>query len=461
MVSGKKKIGLMSALLFGMALLLPIAPVPVYGVIQPLTQGHMALAYLAAAIPMTFVAYSFGLLGVEFPRAGSSYTFVSEAMNPYLGTVVGWAILLDYGLFPLLNYVVTATFLCEMFPGLNFTACIIGCIIIICIINLLGIKSISIVNNILTIFGFLVVFYFVYCSITTFSDPGSGMKFSSIGLVNPDIFSWPLLLTGASIACFSFLGFDAITTLSEDINNPKKVLPKALILTCVLMCVVFIVMSWLAQCAYPSFEYSNMDVAFIDPAIAVGGKLMGDLILLAMIAGGLAFSLDMMAGVTRLLFGMGRDGVLPKKVFGYVNKKGVPVYNIILVTVFCLCFTNMKLGDLMPMINFGALIAFMMVNLSVIVHFFVRSNIRQGAKNLMKYLIMPGIGFITCFALWISLPMNSKLVGGSWLVAGVIYIAIWSKGFKKKFKLHGEMEPIEEEAPAPEIAPASEDKPAE
>ena len=440
MHESKKKIGLIAALLFGMALIFPIAPVPVYGVVQPLTQGHMALAYIAAAIPMTFVAYSFGLLGVEFPRAGSSYTFVSEGIHPYGGFVVGWTILMDYGLFPLLNYVVLTTFLCQMFPSLDYKMAMIACILIICVVNLMGIKGVATVNNILTIFGFLVVFYFIYCCIRTFSDPASTVTFSTVGLINPELFSWPMLLTGASIACFSFLGFDAITTLSEDINNPKKVLPKALILTCVIMCVVFVVMSWLAQCAYPSFEYTSPDAAFLDAAVAAGGQTMSDAITLAIIAGGFAFSLDMMAGVTRLLFGMGRDGVLPKKFFGYTNKKGTPVYNIILVTVFCLAFSGMSLGDLMPMINFGGLFAFICVNLSVIVYFYVKKNMRTGFNNILKYLIMPGIGFITCIALWLSLPVNAKMVGGAWLVCGVIYLAVWSKGFKKKIYFGGDPE---------------------
>lgn len=447
----KKKIGLVAALLFGMALLLPIAPVPVYGVIQPLTQGHMALAYLAAAIPMTFVAYSFGLLGVEFPRAGSSYTFVSEGIHPYGGFVVGWTILMDYGLFPVLNYIVLTTFLCEMFPSLNYTVTMIACILIICVINLVGIKGVATVNNILTIFGFLVVFYFIFSCIKTFNDPTSTATFSTIGLINPEYFSWSMLLTGASIACFSFLGFDAITTLSEDINNPKKVLPKALILTCVIMCVVFVVMSWLAQCVYPSLEYTNPNAAFLDAALAAGGQTLSNAITLAMIAGGFAFSLDMMAGVTRLMFGMGRDGVLPKKFFGYADKKGTPVYNIILVTIFCLALSGITLGDLMPMINFGGLFAFICVNLSVIVYFYIRKKNRAGFKNNFKYLIMPGIGFLTCLALWLSLPGNAKMIGGIWLTCGVIYLAIWSKGFKKKIyfggnpELAGDVTKIEEE----------------
>ncbi len=437
---GKKKISLFSAIMFGIALLLPIAPVPVYAQIQPLTQGHMALSYFAAAIPMTMVAFAFGRLGSEFPRAGSSYTFVSESIHPTLGTLTGWAILMDYGLFPLLNYVCLGIYVCALFPGLNMTAVILVSIVVIGFINLMGIKSIATVGNILTIFGCFVAIYFIVKGIGAFSDPTSGIEFSLVGLYNPETFSWQLLLTGASIACFSFLGFDAITTLAEDLKNPRRNLPLSMILVCVIMCADFVILSWMAQCAYPSFEYTNPDAGFLDAAVVVGGQLMYDLISIAFIAGAFAYSLDMMAGVCRLLYGMGRDNVLPKKFFGHVDKKGTPVYNVILVTVFCLCFSWMELGDLMPMINFGGLSAFTLVCVGCVKHFFFDKKERNTFGQVLKSLILPGLGAITCFVLWISLPAKAKIVGFSWLAVGLIYIAIKTKGFKQKLVLHGDME---------------------
>ena len=425
----RKKIGLFSCVLFGLALLLPLAPVPVYGEIQPLTQGHMALSYILAAVPMAFTAWSFGAMGAEFPRAGSSYTFVSKGIHPYLGFVVGWTILLDYGLFPLLNYVTFSIYFCELFPGANYTVVILVAIVACCIINMLGIKSIATINNILTIFGFLVVFYFLYAATHTLSE-GVGLGMTTLGVYNPETFSFPLLITGASIACFSYLGFDAITTLAEDVKEPKKVLPKATILTCLIMTVFFIFMSWFAQNLHPGFDYANPDAAFIDAARVAGGAVMSNLISIAMVACTFAFSMDMMAGITRLLFGMGRDGVLPKKVFGHANKKGVPVYNILIITAICLVFSSATLGDLIPLINYGGLLAFTCVNLAVIIHFFGKKKLRGGGGNVAKWLVLPGIGFITCVALWFSLP--TKWLGTAWLVIGIIYLAVYTRGFKRR-----------------------------
>jgi len=425
----RKKIGLFSCLLFGLALLLPLAPVPVYGEIQPLSQGHMALCYIIAAIPMAFTAWSFGAMGAEFPRAGSSYTFVSKGIHPYLGFVVGWTILLDYGLFPLLNYVTFSIYFCELFPGANYNLVIVIAILAICVVNMLGIKSIANINNILTIFGFLVVFYFLFTAFGALHG-GVGDGLSTTGIYNPVTFNFSDLITGASIACFSYLGFDAITTLAEDVKQPKKTLPKATILTCIIMTIFFIFMSWFAQNLHPSFDYANPDAAFIDAARVAGGAVMANMISIAMVACTFAFSLDMMAGITRLLFGMGRDGVFPKKVFGYANKKGVPTYNIIIITVICLIFSNATLGDLIPLINFGGLLAFTCVNLATVVHFYGRRKLRDGGANTLKWLILPGIGFATCVMLWIGLP--TKWLGATWLAIGVIYLAVYTRGFKRR-----------------------------
>ena len=220
----RKKIGLFSAILFGIALIFPIAPVAIYGTVQPISMGHMAICYLLAAIPMTFTAWSFGAMGAEFPRAGSSYTFVANGINPYLGFMTGWGILMDYILFPVMNFVILAVYVQELFglsSSISYWVIITVAIILVCIMNLMGIKSIATVNNIITILGFVVVIYFVIAACGVLKD-GAGTGFSSVAFYNPETFDLQLILSGTAIACFSFLGFDGITNLVEDIKEPKK-----------------------------------------------------------------------------------------------------------------------------------------------------------------------------------------------------------------------------------------------
>lgn len=449
MNSSRKKIGLISAILFGIGLIFPIAPVAIYGTVQPISMGHMAICYLLAAIPMTFTAWSFGAMGAEFPRAGSSYTFVGNGINPYLGFMTGWGILMDYILFPVMNIVILAVYVQELF-GLTSTTSywviIAVSVILVMIMNLMGIKSLATVNNIITLFGFGVVFYFVFGACGALSD-GAGTGFSSIGFYNPETFDWQLVLSGTAIACFSFLGFDGITTLVEDIKEPKKNLPRATILTCLIMMCVFLAMAYLGQCLFPDYNgFGNPDTAFLDVAVVAGGQTMANVFGIALIVCAFAFSIDMLAGVSRLLYGMGRDGVLPKKFFGYQNKKGVPVYNVILVSVICFIGCNLSLGDLFPLIDFGGIFAFILVNLAVIVHFFGRKKQRSGIGNLFKYFIAPGLGFLACIVVWLSLSGMAKTIGFIWLGIGIIYMVAWTKGFKRPMKPLTDMSQIDAEA---------------
>jgi putrescine importer len=427
----KRQLGLLACVLYGMAILLPIAPVPIYGFLTELSGGHMALAYVLACIPMAFSAWSYGQMGAEFPYAGASYTFVSRCISPHLGFLTGWIIQLDYILFPLLNYIVLGLYTNSLFPALSAKSIIIFSIILICIINCLGIKSLATINNILTIFGFLVAFYFIYAAIAVLQGGGVGTGFSSVAFVNPETFNWGAVITGASIACFSFIGFDIMTTLAEETIEPKKNLPRATLIVCFAMAFLFAVMSYLAQAVFPDYTaFTNPDVAFVEVAVLAGGETLSKAISLAMVAGAFAFSMDMMAAATRMLFGMGRDGVLPKKVFGYVHPKtGAPVYNVILVSIIALIGSGIALGDLIPLINFGGLFAYILVNLSCILHFFGKERKRTG-WDIFKYLIVPGLGFLTVLTLWLMLPGNAKLIGSVWGVLGIIYMAILTKGFK-------------------------------
>ncbi len=440
----RKKLGLLSCVLFGLGVMFPIAPAGVWGVIQPLSHGHMALCYLLAAIPMTFTAWSFGAMGAEFPHAGSSYTFVGNGMHPYPGFFTGWAILLDYVLFPLMNYIMLAIYACQLFPGLNYTVVIVVSILLITVINLMGVQSIATVNNIITIFGFAVIIYFIAVA---FGAAGGGMGWGLTGkaFINTADFDFGLVVAGTAIACFSFLGFDTITTPAEDMKRPKWTMPRATIITCLVMAAIFAVTAFVGQCVFPDYTaFADPDAAFVDVAFAAGGNIMVSLISIALVVCCFAFSLDMIAGVTRILYGMGRDGVLPRKVFGYANKKGVPVWNVLLITAVCLIFCNMTLGDVIPIINFGGLFAFIMVNLSTILYFFVKKKQRSGIGNILKYLVMPGLGFIICVVLWLNLSALAKIVGFSWLAAGLIYLVVWSKGFKKPLYMAG-MEKAEAE----------------
>lgn len=431
----KRDLGFWSVLLYGMAMLFPIAAFTGFGPITSASQGHMALAYILAAIPMAFTAWSYGLMSGAFPITGSSYAYISRVLKPYVGFASGWALLLDYCLFPILNYICIALYVQALVPSLNYWVIYIGSVLLVTVINLMGVKNLARINNLLTVFGFLVVFYFIFRAVGVLGT-GVGTGFSSLALYNPATFNLRTVLLGASVACYSFIGFDTMTNLSEEVREPSKLMPKATMAVCLSMTVLFTLVAYLAQSIFPDFtQFIQVETAINQVAVIAGGQTMVTLICLAMVSCGIAFAVDAQAGVSRLLYGMGRDKVIPK-IFTYLHPATkVPVFASIMMAVFCIAMGWISLVTLIPMINFGALLAYTMVNLSVIVHFYGRGK-QRSASGLVKYFLIPGLGFICCLVLFFSLAVNAKLVGFGWLSLGIVYMAIKTDFFRKPINLH-------------------------
>lgn len=430
----KRELGFWDVFIFGVGMMMPIAPIVVFGAVTMASMGHMALAYLIAVIPMSFTAYSYGQMAGAYPLAGSAFGYTQRAIHPYAGFFAGWSILLDYALFPILNYIVMAIFTQMLFPSLNYWVIAGTAICLVTLINLLGVKSVSRVNVFLVVFMFIAVFYFLGASYSSLSQ-GVGWGLSSKAFFNPETFSLSALLLGTSIACFSFTGFDAMTTLAEEVHEPSKTLAKATVSVCFFMAVVFILQAFCAQAVFPDWTlFQSADSAFIEAAGAAGGQTLVTFLLIAMIAGAFANAIDSQAGVSRVLYAMGRDEVLPKKIFAYLHPKTkAPAYTLVLLALVAIIGATQDMEMIITMINFGALTAFMFVNLSVIFHYYIREQLRSG-MNTLKYLIMPGLGFLTCLTLFLSLSANAKIAGGIWTAIGLLYILFSTSFFRKPFK---------------------------
>lgn len=426
----KRSLGFWQVVIYGVAMMFPVAPIAVYGSVTMASFGHMALCYLLAAIPMAFTAYSYGQMAAAYPQAGSAYTFTQKSIHPYLGFMSGWAIFLDYALFPIMNIVIASNYVNMLF-GIDYWVSVVVIIIVVTAVNMLGVKSLSWVNNVLVLIMFIAIAYFV-ASATGFLSDGGGTGFSTLPFYNPDTFDLTAIIAGCSIACFSFMGFDAMTTLAEEVKQPQKVLPKATVFVCLFMGFIFILQAYFAQSVFPDFmAFESVDNAFVEACAVAGGDALVTFISVAMIAGAVANAIDAQAGVARVLYGMGRDRMLPKAVFGHLSKKTqVPVYTlaILAVIIFLGCFLDLNV--IIVTINFGAFAAFMCVNADVIAHYFIKGK-KRDAKGVVKYLVFPIIGFITCLVLFLGLDVVAKTAGAVWLVVGIIYLAVISKGFRK------------------------------
>ena len=433
----KRVLTLGSLIYYGLAYLVPLTIFTTFGLVTTMTHGMLSLTYAVATVAMTFTALSYAEMVKAYPMSGSAYTYVHRSINPHIGFLSGWTILLDYMLLPMLNYLVAALFLVAAIPGIPGWAWIIFFIVIVTVVNYFGIQVTSWVNSgliwIQIIFlAALMIFVLRYITSTGGMLIDYTAFYNSIEFVKPGM-GWTTILGGASILALSFLGFDAVSTVSEEAINPEKNVGKAIIITCVGAGVVFIVVTYFLQIAWPNAwnELQSADTGAYELINKVAGSFMGYVFTAAYCVGCLASAIASQASASRILFGMGRDKILPAKFFAHLDPKHkTPVYNIFLIAVISLTALFLSLGTAASLINFGALIGFTMVNLSVIAHYFIR-NKQRAPKDLFRYLIAPACGAIICFAIWFNLDVNSKMLGFSWLALGIVYLAIKTSFFRK------------------------------
>jgi putrescine importer len=380
---------------------------------------------------MLFTAYSYCQMIKAFPAAGSAYTYVRKSISSHLGFMVGWALLLDYMFLPMAICVLTAYTLSAAIPALPFWVAVLLFIAPPTVINILGIKLAAKLNFWLMMFQFLVIAIFIGLSINTLLGGTGASLFSVKPLFTPET-SMPIVLAGAAIAVYSFLGFDAISTLSEETIEPEKTIPKATILSVLICGGIFIVVSYLAQLVHPSYQYNDVNSGGYEVIRMVGGSLFESVFIAGLIVSSFASALSAQASAGRILYVMGRDSVLPKRIFGYIHPKfKTPVFNLLIVGSISLLALGLDVATSTSFINFGAFAAFAFVNLSVISYYFIKGN-KRTPKETLLYLVIPLIGVSVNIWLWSNLDRNALLLGGMWAACGFIYLIFLTKMFKQR-----------------------------
>lgn len=417
--------------LLGLAYMAPLTVFSTFGIVESVSKGLTPSAYIVALIAMLFTAYSYGRMGKVYPIAGSAYSYTQKSISSHLGFMVGWVILMDYLFIPMINFLIIALYLTEYFPSIPFSVWIIGMIVLVTVFNVIGTKVTVTMNMLLLSFQYLVLISFVILSVKALlGGTGQGTLFSVTPFVTEHT-SFVAIFSGASILCLSFLGFDALTTFAEETIKPERTIPKAIMFVTLFAGACFIFISYLSHLIHPDFtSYKNLDTAALEVAKLIGGTFFNALFIAAMVVCAFTSAMASHASVSRILFAMGRDSVIPKKFFAFIHPKfKTPVNNIILVSIFALAALFTDLVTITSFINFGALIAFTFVNLSVIAHYFIKGK-QRSIKGIVFYLIVPLIGAIISIKLWSDLDSKSLTLGGIWTAVGIIYLAFKTKLFR-------------------------------
>ncbi|MDQ0115428.1 APC family permease [Paenibacillus harenae] len=418
----KRNLSLSHVVTMGLAWMSPMIFFTSFGVLHEGSGGMLLGAYVLAFIAIMFTAASYGQMAKAFPVSGSAYTYVAKSMNPFLGFVVGWAILLDYLFSCIIAALMFGINLNAQFPSVPTFVWIILLTFVVMIINIIGIKTSANVNKVFVVLQ--AIFIAGFCALLVYQAMKNGITAGFNPLPANDGVSLSTLLAGASLVCFSFLGFDSITTMAEETKDPKKTIPRAIMIIVLLAGIMYFATAYLIQQMYPRFSFSNVDAAGFELMQTIGGAALAAVFTFVIIFSVLSQGMSSMTTVSRLLFVMGRTSLLPKSSFGSVHPKyRTPVFNIVLVSIITLGSLFISLEIAIKFVSFGALTAFLFVNLSVIFHYIVRGK-QRGPRDLILRLLFPLIGAAFVFYLIALLDSASLLLGSGWLALGLLYYAV-------------------------------------
>jgi len=423
----RRTLTLWDLILYGIVIIQPTAPMSVFGVLSERGRGHVVTMILFAMVGMLFTAISYGRMARAYPSAGSAFTYVGQEINPAMGYVTGWSMVMDYMLNPIICTIWCSQQAHVFAPGVPYAIWAVFFALLFTSLNVQGVKTSARVNAGLAAgMGVVIAVFFVAAARYILGQPHDAGFFTR-PFYDPQLFDLKTVLGGTSIAVLTYIGFDGISTLSEEAENPRRNILLATVGTCIVIGVLSAVQVYAAQLIWPATEpFPNVDTGFVHAAGRAWPPLfavVGGTLLLANMGSGMGAQL----GAARLLYGMGRSNALPKAFFGVVDpKRHIPRNNVVFVGVVALIgafVLNFGLGA--EMLNFGALIAFMGVNAAAFVRYYLRAP-----EKKIGNLAPPLAGFLICLLLWLNLSWTAKLAGAAWMLVGIAFGAWKTRGFR-------------------------------
>ena len=425
----RRALTLWNLIIYGIIVVQPTAPMPSFGVISKEAHGHVITALLIAMVAMLFTAVSYGKMARVYPSAGSAYTYVGRELHPALGYLTGWSMTMDYLLNPLICIIWCSKAAGNVVPEVPYVVWALGFAALFTFLNLRGVKTSARINEgLAAAMGVVIVLFLISAVRYLLRTAHPSVGFFTHPFYDPSTFSQKTVLTGTSIAVLTYLGFDGISTLSEEAENPRRNILLATVLVCLITGILASIEAYVAQLVWPSSDFPDVDTAYVYVAGRAGGAILFQIVNVTLLVANIGSGMAAHLGAARLLYGMGRDDAIPKKFFGAVEpKRGIPRNNVIFVGVLALLGAlalSYQLGA--ELLNFGAFIAFMGVNAAAFTHYFLRKKERTFANFLM-----PLLGFTVCLIIWWNLRWQAKVAGVIWLAVGILYGMYKTNGFRK------------------------------
>lgn len=464
----QRTLTLWHVIIIGLAYIQPMTLFDTFGLVSEESHQHVPASYFIALLAILLTSISYGHMIRRYPSSGSAYTYTQKSIHPNVGFMVGWSSWLDYLLSPMVNIILAVIYLEALFPDVNKWVWVISLTAFMTGVNLFGARVVAYFNSWIVLVQLIVIGVFTSLLFHKLNagfnadgpiSPQSAYQLWSMQPFWNEMTSVGALVTGATLLCFSFTGFDSLSSLAEETKDTHRTLPKAIFMTALIAGVIFIISTYFMQLYFPGNPSKYFeDIAATQPEILkVGNALFSpvqmslfgmlmtvtfqSLVLSFAIVTVMASGISAHAGVSRLMYVMGRDGVINKKIFGHISPKlFTPTYNILIVGFVALAAGLMDLDIVISMISFGALTAFTFVNLSVISRYALRDQRVKTFKDIINFVIIPLLGFLSIFALWLEIEETALKYGLWWAMFGVLYLAYKTRGFTISAPQHDENE---------------------
>ncbi len=429
----KRVLSLWDLVVYGLLFMVIIAPHSIFGYVNAESGGMAPLVYMVGFVAMIFTAFSYVQMSRRFPIAGSVYSYVQHGINPHIGFIAGWLILLDYVFVPSLLYLFVGNWGASLIPQIPAWAWIGFFIVVNTLINVRGIETTARVDFVFFIVEIGIVLVIVIGGLKyILGDGGGAGALTTTPLYQPGKVDFAFIASACSIACLNFLGFDGISTLAEETDKPERNVGRAIVISLLVIGLVFFLQTYVVCLMEPNYAKFDKSTALFDAcAVAIGEWFRIVLLVVNILAIGIANTLNAQAACSRVLYSMSRDRLLPRflsKVHPKYQTPHLAVFFIGIIAALCAAvFTDEQLTKL---VNFGAISSFVMLNFAVFWFFFIREG-RRGLADTWRYLLCPMVGMAILLYVWSGFDHMTQIIGFAWLAVGLVIGFIKSKGYKE------------------------------
>ena len=398
----------------------------------------IVIAFMLAGVTCAFSALAFAELASSIPVSGSAYTYSYATLGELAAWIIGWDLILEYGVSiagvavgwgQYFNELLDSLFgvsLPEAItnpPGKGGTVNLPAAFLVLAVAGVLmiGVRETARTNTIMVFIKLAVLALFIVLGITAFTADNFDPFF-----VEGEGFGGTV--TAASIIFFAYIGFDAVSTSGEEVKEPSRDLPRAIIGSLAIATFLYIVVAVVATGALPFDQLKGAEAPLATVLEEGAGFSLGaDIISFGALVAITSVVLTLLYGQSRILFAMSRDGLLPKRVAHVNPRTRTPIFIIgLLGVLFAALAAVVPLAEIVKLVNIGTLFAFVVVNIGVIILRRTRPDLERGYR-VPFVPVFPIIGTLLCIYLMADLPGTTWLRFLGWMALGLVIYFLYGR----------------------------------